>query len=108
MWHHCGITSRDDGTDNADVLFVEEKADTRKTVDCVAYLLDGMLDVNAFQFDKKVGVLFRFSGVMTEKVVTLVVGSVSIEVTINFIFIYDRNVTSDDSEFALLLLYGET
>ena len=103
----CRITSGNNSTDNAEVLFTNKIAVRGETIDSVANLLDGVLYVSAFQFNEEVSVLFRSGGVMVEKVVALVMRSVGIEVAINLVFVYDRCVTTEDGELALVFLYGE-
>ena len=94
-------------SDDAEVLFANKIAVRGETIDSVANLLDGMLYVCTFQFNKEVCVLFRDGWVMVEKVVALVMGCVGIEVAINLVFVYDGCVTTEDGKFALVFLYGE-
>ena len=66
-----------------------------------------MLDVDAFQFDEKAGVLLWISGMMAEEIVALVVGGIGVEVAVNLVFVNDGGVAADNRELALALLHGE-
>ena len=102
-----GITGGDDSTNDAVVWFVVEVAVAGEAVYGVADLLDGVVDIDAFQFDEQAGVLLRIGGMMAEEVIALVVGDVGVEVPVNLVFVDDGGVAAQDGELALALLHGK-
>ena len=102
-----GIAGGDDGTNDAEVCFVVEVAVAGEAVYGVADLLDGVVDIDAFQFDEQAGVLLRIGGMMAEEIVALVVGDVGVEVPVNLVLVDDGGVAAQDGELTLALLHGE-
>ena len=107
----CGIVGRiasgDYGTDDVEVGLIVEVTVMGETVDGVTNLLDGMVDVNTFQFDEQTDVLLRIDGVIAEEIVALVVGGIVVEVAVNLVLVDDGSVAAQDGELALALLYGK-
>ena len=102
-----GIAGGDDGTNDVEIGLVVEVAVTRETVDGVADLLDGVVDVDTFQLDEQTDVLLGIGGMMAEEIVALVVGGVGVEVAVNLVLVDDGGVAAQDGELALALLYCE-
>ena len=102
-----GITGGDDSTNDAEVWLVVEVAVAGEAVYGVADLLDGVVDIDAFQFDEQAGVLLRIGGMMAEEIVALVVGGIVVEVAVNLVLVDDGSVAAQDGELALALLHGE-
>lgn len=106
-----GVVSRiaggDDCTNDAEVWFIVEVAVAGEAVYGVADLLDGVVDIDAFQLDEQAGVLLWIGGMMAEEIVALIMGDVGVEVPVNLVLVDDRGVTAQDGELALALLHGE-
>ena len=102
-----GITGGDDSTNDAEVWLVVEIAVAGEAVYGVADLLDGVVDIDAFQFDEQAGVLLRIGGMIAEEVIALIMGDVGVEVAINLVLFNDGGVAAQDSELTLALLHGE-
>lgn len=90
------IASWDDGTYEIEILLVIEITIARETINGIADLLDGMLDVNAFQFNEQASILLWIDGMMAEEIVALVVSDVGVEVAIYFVFVNDSDVVADN------------
>ena len=102
-----GTAGGDDGTNDVEIGLVVEVAVTRETVDGVADLLDGVVDLDTFQLDEQACVLLEIGGMMAEEIVALVVGGVGVEVAVNLVLVDDGGVAAQDGELALALLYSE-
>ena len=102
-----GIAGGDDGPDEIEILLVIKIAVAGETVDGVADLLDGVLDVDTFQFNEQAGILLRICRMIAEEIVALVVGGVGVEMTVNLVLVDDGGIAAQDGELALALLHGE-
>ncbi len=102
-----GISGGDDGTNDAEVWLVVEISVAGEAVYGVADLFDGVVDVDAFQFDEQADVLLWISGMMAEEIVALVAGGVGVEVAVNLVLVDDGGVAAQDGELALALLHGK-
>ena len=102
-----GIAGGNDGTNDTEVWLVVEIAVAGEAVYGVADLFDGVVDVDAFQFDEQADVLLWISGMMAEEIVALVAGGVGVEVAVNLVLVDDGGVAAQDGELALALLHGK-
>ena len=102
-----GIASGDNGSDDVEVWFFLEITVTGEAVDGVTDLLDGVLDVDAFQLNEEAGVLFGIGGMIAEEIVALVVSGVGVEVAVNLVLVDDGGVAAQNGKLALALLHGE-
>ena len=102
-----GISGGDDGTNDAEVWLVVEISVAGEAVYGVADLFDGVVDVDAFQFDEQADVLLWISGMMAEEIVALVACGVGVEVAVNLVLVDDGGVAAQDGELALALLHGK-
>lgn len=68
-------------------MFVIEVAIAGETVDGITDLFDSMPNVDTFQFHEDAGVLLRVRGMMTKKIVTLIVSGVSVKMPVNLVFV---------------------